>query len=76
MKDRIVRPTFNFSGVPEVPGDKSISHRALIFAALADGITVIEGLLESVDVQSTAHCLQQMGIQIQYQRLHWHNVPA
>lgn len=65
MKDHIVRPTVKFSGTPEIPGDKSISHRALIFAALADGVTVIEGLLESADTQSTFHCLQQMGIQIQ-----------
>ncbi len=64
MKNQIVRPTTHFSGRPLVPGDKSISHRALIFGALAEGRTVIEGLLESADVQSTAQCLQNMGITI------------
>ncbi len=64
MQNRRVRPTDKFSGMPMVPGDKSMSHRALIFGALAEGLTVIEGLLESADIQSTAQCLEQMGIQI------------
>ena len=64
MPDRIIRPANKFSGQPLVPGDKSISHRALILGALAEGVTVIEDILESADVQSTATCLQQLGIQI------------
>lgn len=55
------------SGVFPVPGDKSISHRALIFAALAEGVTEIYGLLESEDVLHTAEALQKMGIQIEKQ---------
>ncbi|MBE3557003.1 MAG: 3-phosphoshikimate 1-carboxyvinyltransferase [Firmicutes bacterium] len=47
-----------------VVGDKSISHRALILAALADGVTEIEGLLQSADVLSTQAVLQAMGVQI------------
>ncbi|PIQ23698.1 3-phosphoshikimate 1-carboxyvinyltransferase [bacterium (Candidatus Blackallbacteria) CG17_big_fil_post_rev_8_21_14_2_50_48_46] len=50
-----------------VPGDKSISHRALIFGALSEGETRIEGLLNSADVTSTWQCLSQMGVQIQRQ---------
>lgn len=55
-----------FKGRPEIPGDKSISHRALIFGALAEGKTQITHLLESADVQSTAACLKQMGIEINH----------
>src|SRR5258707_1889595 len=45
-------------GVAQVPGDKSISQRALILGALADGETRITGLLESGDVHSTAGALR------------------
>ena len=44
-----------------VPGDKSISHRALMFGALATGRTTIAGLLEGEDVLNTAKALQAMG---------------
>jgi 3-phosphoshikimate 1-carboxyvinyltransferase len=45
-----------------VPGDKSISHRALLFAALADGESRIAGLAPGGDVRSTARCLAQLGV--------------
>ena len=45
-----------------VPGDKSISHRALILSALADGPSRIRGILASADVQSTAGVLRAMGV--------------
>lgn len=51
-------------GTFRVPGDKSISHRALLFNALGRGSAVIRGLLPSADVQATWRCLQQMGVQI------------
>lgn len=44
-----------------VPGDKSISHRALIFGALATGTTRIRGLLEAEDVINTAHAVSALG---------------
>ena len=44
------------------PGDKSISHRALIFGCLAEGETHIEGLLESEDVKATANACRQLGM--------------
>jgi 3-phosphoshikimate 1-carboxyvinyltransferase len=47
------------------PGDKSISHRALILGALAVGETAIEGLLEGQDVMNTAHALRALGAQIE-----------
>jgi 3-phosphoshikimate 1-carboxyvinyltransferase len=49
------------SGTVRVPGDKSISHRALMFGALATGRTAIAGLLEGEDVLNTAKALQAMG---------------
>ena len=47
-----------------MPGDKSISHRALLFGAIAEGETRIEGLLPAEDPLSTAACLRAMGVEI------------
>ncbi len=47
-----------------VPGDKSISHRALILGALAEGTTTICGLLQGEDVLHTAEALRRMGVEI------------
>jgi 3-phosphoshikimate 1-carboxyvinyltransferase len=52
------------SGTARVPGDKSISHRALMFGALAGGVTEIAGLLEGEDVIHTAAALEAMGARI------------
>ncbi|MFN3822923.1 MAG: 3-phosphoshikimate 1-carboxyvinyltransferase [Pseudorhodobacter sp.] len=52
------------SGTAEVPGDKSISHRALIFGAMAVGETRITGLLEGQDVLDTARAMQAFGAQV------------
>jgi 3-phosphoshikimate 1-carboxyvinyltransferase len=54
-------PSVALSGVASVPGDKSISHRALILGALADGETRIDGLLESVEVGARARALRGWG---------------
>ncbi len=51
-------------GKVKVPGDKSISHRALLFGAIAQGKTIIEGLLPAEDPLSTAECLRSMGVTI------------
>ncbi len=47
-----------------VPGDKSISHRSLIFASQAVGRTKVTGLLESEDVLNTKKCLEKLGVGI------------
>jgi 3-phosphoshikimate 1-carboxyvinyltransferase len=51
-------------GIAQVPGDKSISQRALILGALAEGQTRITGLLESGDVHSTAGALRGLGAEL------------
>ena len=51
-------------GRVKVPGDKSISHRSLLFGAIAEGTTTIEGLLPAEDPISTAACLRAMGVSI------------
>ncbi len=53
------------TGTVRVPGDKSISHRALILSALAVGESVIEDLLEGEDVIATAAAMRAMGAQIE-----------
>lgn len=54
----------SLKGRVQVPGDKSISHRSLLFGAIADGITRIEGLLPAEDPLSTAACLRAMGVSV------------
>ena len=49
-----------------VPGDKSISHRAAILAALSDGLSTITGFLESEDCLNTVAVLQQLGVNIEH----------
>lgn len=54
------------AGTVQVPGDKSLSHRALILGALADGRSRVRGLLESDDVRSTAGVLSALGVDIEW----------
>ncbi len=51
-------------GTIRVPGDKSISHRALLLPAIADGESRIDGLLNSHDVRATRGCLEALGVEI------------
>ncbi len=63
-------------GALRVPGDKSISHRALLFAALAEGESRIAGLAPGGDVRSTAFCLAQLGVPlIRGDGTPWHPPP-
>ena len=49
------------SGTARAPGDKSISHRAMIFGAMAEGTTEVTGLLEGADILSTASVMEALG---------------
>lgn len=60
----IVQPANILEGTISVPGDKSISHRAIMLGALAQGTTRIEGFLRGEDCLSTIRCFQGLGISI------------
>ncbi|HWS39969.1 MAG TPA: 3-phosphoshikimate 1-carboxyvinyltransferase, partial [Arenimonas sp.] len=52
-------------GTITVPGDKSISHRAVMLSALAEGISTIQGFLEGEDTRATAKIFEQLGVVIE-----------
>ncbi len=52
------------TGVARAPGDKSISHRSIMFGALAEGTTTIDGLLEGADILSTVGAMRAFGAKI------------
>lgn len=58
-------PSARLSGRIRVPGDKSISHRALILGALSTRLTRIEGLLEAEDVMATARAVAALGAEVE-----------
>ena len=60
----LTRERLRVAGELTVPGDKSISHRALICAALGEGTSTIRDILPSADVQSTAGVLRALGVSI------------
>lgn len=60
----VVSPGGRLNGDIRVPGDKSISHRAIMLAAIADGITNISGFLEGEDCLATINAFRAMGVQI------------
>lgn len=64
MKDRLVSGGGRLLGEVRVPGDKSVSHRALILGALAEGESVVSGLSSGADVASTRSCLSALGVEI------------
>jgi len=53
------------NGTLEVPGDKSISHRAIMFGSIAEGETTIENFLAGEDCLSTISCFRKLGVDIQ-----------
>ena len=60
-----VKPGGRLQGRLRVPGDKSISHRAIMFGALAEGVTHITGFLEGDDALATLNAFRQMGVRIE-----------
>ncbi len=63
--NQIITPKKNIYATITVPGDKSISHRSIMFGALAKGVTEIEGFLMGQDCLSTISCFQKLGITIE-----------
>ncbi|WP_332630120.1 3-phosphoshikimate 1-carboxyvinyltransferase [Halalkalibacter flavus] len=55
------------NGTIQVPGDKSISHRAVMFGAIAEGTTTVEGFLPGEDCLSTISCFRKLGVSIKQQ---------
>jgi 3-phosphoshikimate 1-carboxyvinyltransferase len=64
-RDWIVGPGQPLTGRIRVPGDKSISHRAIMLASLADGVSRIDGFLEGEDTRATAAVFQTLGVRIE-----------
>ncbi|HYV83731.1 MAG TPA: 3-phosphoshikimate 1-carboxyvinyltransferase [Pyrinomonadaceae bacterium] len=60
-----LRPASNITGELRLPGDKSISHRAALIAALADGRSEISNFSTAADCASTLSCLRELGISIE-----------
>jgi hypothetical protein len=52
-------------GILQIPGDKSISHRALLIGAIADGVSEIHSCSNAADPVSTLTCIKQLGTQIE-----------
>ncbi|MGC9397123.1 MAG: 3-phosphoshikimate 1-carboxyvinyltransferase [Anaerolineae bacterium] len=65
MSELIVYPSVDLQGRVCVPGDKSISHRALMLGALADGVSRIEGFLSGADCLATVDCMRALGIEVE-----------
>jgi 3-phosphoshikimate 1-carboxyvinyltransferase len=61
----LIHPARSFQGEATLPGDKSISHRALIFASLGSGPTEIRNIGRGDDIEATIRCLRQLGVEIE-----------
>ena len=68
-----IKPGRTVSGVIELPGDKSISHRYAILAALAQGQSEIARYSAAADCQSTLDCLERLGITVERTRRNGHS---
>ncbi|HEV7319825.1 MAG TPA: 3-phosphoshikimate 1-carboxyvinyltransferase [Ensifer sp.] len=71
LRPATARRSADLRGTIRVPGDKSISHRALMLGGLAAGQTRITGLLEGEDVMATARAMQAMGARIRKEGGTW-----
>ena len=70
MLDYFARPGQPLRGRIRVPGDKSVSHRAIMLASLADGTSHIDGFLEGEDTLATAAAFASMGVRIESPAAH------
>jgi 3-phosphoshikimate 1-carboxyvinyltransferase len=65
MTELVVQPSRGLRGELTLPGDKSISHRSVLFSAIADGDTTITGFLAGEDTMNTARAVTMMGIVVE-----------
>lgn len=63
-----IKKAKHLRGEVTIPGDKSISHRAIMFGSIADGMTEVTNFLEGADCLSTISCFQKLGIEIERKR--------
>lgn len=63
-----IEPIENTDGVLSLPGDKSISHRAVMFSAMAKGKSIVKNYLDSADLHSTIDCFRALGVDINIER--------
>lgn len=63
--DKVIKGIRSLKGRISVPGDKSISHRAVMLGSIAEGVTEIEGFLMAEDCLSTIDCFRKMGVDIE-----------
>ena len=68
MSSVTIRPVSGLHGRVRVPGDKSISHRAVLLAALARGTSRVEGFLYGGDCEATVRAVQALGVQVERPR--------
>ena len=61
MEEKVRSPR-HISGTVSPPGDKSISHRAAMFNAIAEGAAVVENFLRGADCLATLNCLRRLGV--------------
>lgn len=61
----VVNQTRGLRGTATVPGDKSLSHRAVMFGALAQGTSQVKGWLAAGDTEASLRCIQALGVQVE-----------
>ena len=61
----LIKPAPFLKGEVHIPGDKSISHRSVMFGALAEGLTEVTHFLQGADCLSTINCFRRLGIEIE-----------
>src|ERR1700758_5441428 len=69
-----VRTSRGLQGTVRGPGDKSISHRALMLGAIASGESTVRGPSTGADVESTSSCLRSLGVEMEDGRIHGHGL--
>jgi 3-phosphoshikimate 1-carboxyvinyltransferase len=72
FRNKSISPGGNINGVLELPGDKSISHRYAILAALAEGKSEILNYSSAADCKSTLGCLRHLGVEVHQSRERLH----